>query len=88
MSRRRKFFAGFGFRTSKPSFDPGEEITAFVTGHDGESPVARIGDTILTVEGASEEVVDARVRLKVESFDANAHRGTATFLEKVGESAY
>lgn len=88
MSRRRKFFAGFGFRTNTPSFEPGQEISAFITGYDGDVPVARIGDSKLRVEGAPDGAVDIRAVLKVESFDTGSHTGTATFVEKTGESAY
>jgi hypothetical protein len=88
MSRRRKFFAGVGFRTNKPDFEEGEEVTAFVTGYDGGTPIARVGDTVLRVEGAPADAVDARARLRVESFDDNDHVGTATYLERVGESAF
>ncbi|PSP55973.1 hypothetical protein BRC82_03130 [Halobacteriales archaeon QS_1_67_19] len=88
MSLKEKYFAGWWFRTNKPSFEPGEEITAFVTGVDGDRPVARIGDTILRVEGAPKGPVDTQVRLRVESFDDNDHAGTATYLETVGESAF
>ncbi|WP_158057603.1 DUF7513 family protein [Halorussus halophilus] len=88
MSRKRKFFAGIGFRTNTPSFDAGEEISAFITGYDGDVPVARIGDSILRIEGAPDGAVDIRAILKVESFDDSNHTGTATFVEKTGESAY
>ena len=88
MSLLDKYFAGLGFRTNTPTFEPGQEITAFVTGYDGDSPVVRIGDTVLRVADAPVEAVDARVRLKVESFDASDHTGTATYLERVGESAF
>ncbi|USZ68889.1 hypothetical protein NGM10_03925 [Halorussus salilacus] len=88
MSFLDKYLAGWGFRSHTPSFDPGEEITVFVTGHDGDTPVARVGNTILRVENAPADAVDARVRLRVESFDDDAHTGTATYLERVGESAF
>ncbi|WP_132057706.1 DUF7513 family protein [Halorussus amylolyticus] len=88
MSLLEKYLAGVGFRTNTPAFEPGEEISAFVTGYDGDTPVARIGDTVLRVEGAPADAVDARARLKIESFDATDHTGTATYLERVGESAF
>jgi len=88
MSLLEKYFAGVGFRTSTPAFEPGEEISAFVTGYDGDTPVARIGDTVLRVEDAPADAVDARARLRVESFDEAAHTGTATYLERTGESAF
>jgi hypothetical protein len=88
MSLLEKYLAGWGFRSSKPDFDPGQEITVFVTGYDGDAPVARVGDTVLRIEDAPADVVDTRVRLRVESFDDNDHTGTATYLEYVGESAF
>lgn len=88
MSLKDKYLAGWWFRTNKPSFEPGEEITAFVTGYDGDAPVARIGDTILRVEDAPADAMDTQVRLRVDSFDGNDHEGTATYLETVGESAF
>ncbi|NEU57560.1 hypothetical protein [Halorussus sp. MSC15.2] len=88
MSLREKYLAGWGFRTNKPSFEAGEEISAFVTGHDGDAPVVRIGDTILRVEGAPGDALDTRVRLRVDEFDDNDHHGTATYLETVGQSSF
>lgn len=88
MSLLDKYLAGVGFRTNTPAFEPGQEITAFVTGYDGDSPVVRIGDTILRVADAPVDAVDARIRLRVESFDASGHTGTATYIERVGESAF
>jgi hypothetical protein len=86
----RAVLAGVGFRTATPAFDPGDEVTLFVTGSDDAGPVARVGDTRLRVDGVpdGETVVDRKVRLRVESFDAAAHEGRATYLETVGESAF
>jgi hypothetical protein len=88
MSLRKKYLAGLGFRTNKPSFEPGEEISAFVTGYQGDTPIARIGDTILRIEDAPADALDTRVRLRVEEFDDNDHDGTATYLETVGGSSF
>ncbi|WP_137283366.1 DUF7513 family protein [Halorussus salinisoli] len=88
MSLRKKYFAGLGFRTNKPSFEPGEEISAFVTGYHGGTAVVRVGDTVLRIEDAPENALDTRVRLRVEEFDDNDHQGTATYLETVGESSF
>jgi hypothetical protein len=90
VSRLGALFAGWGFRTATPSFDPGAEVTLFVTGADADGPVARVGDTLLRVTGvpADETVVDRKVRLRVESFDDAGHEGRATYLETVGESAF
>lgn len=88
MSLLEKYLAGVGFRTNTPDFDVGDEITVFVTGYNGETPVVRIGDTVLRVEDAPPEAIDARVRLRVESFDDNDHTGTASYLERIGDSAF
>jgi hypothetical protein len=88
MSLLEKYLVGVGFRTNTPAFAPGQEISAFVTGYDGDTPVARIGDTVLRIEDAPADAVDARARLRVESFDDGDHTGTATYLERTGESAF
>lgn len=88
MSLRKKYLAGLGFRTNKPTFEPGEEISVFVTGYEGNTPIARVGDTVLRIEDAPDDALDTRVRLRVEEFDANDHDGTATYLETVGGSAF
>lgn len=88
MSLREKYLAGWWFRTNEPEFEPGEEVSAFVTGDDGEGPVARVGDTVLRIEDAPENSLDTRVRLRVDSFDADDNRGTATYLETVGHSSF
>ena len=90
MSRLDALLAGWGFRTATPSFDPGAEITVFVTGSDEAGPVARVGDSRLRVDGVpdGESLVDRKVRLRVESFDDAAHEGRATYVETVGESAF
>ncbi|WP_435179669.1 DUF7513 family protein [Halorussus sp. AFM4] len=88
MSLREKYLAGLWFRTNRPAFEPGAEISAFVTGYDGDVPVARVGDTVLRIEDAPADALDTRVRLRVEEFDEAAHRGTARYLETVGESSF
>jgi hypothetical protein len=69
--------AGLTFRTSTPAFEPGEEFTAYVTGTDGTDALVRVGDSVLRLDGGDESLVDRRVRLRVESFDADAHEGRA-----------
>ncbi|NHN58083.1 MULTISPECIES: hypothetical protein [Halorussus] len=88
MTVREKYLAGLGFRTNTPSFAPGQEISAFVTGYDGDVPVVRVGDTVLRVDDAPADALDTRVRLRVEEFDESAHRGRASYLETVGESSF
>ncbi|MFC7155513.1 hypothetical protein ACFQPA_08590 [Halomarina halobia] len=76
------------FRTTTPAFEEGQELTVFVTGHRGGTPVARVGDTVLRVIDAPEGLLDSRVRIRVTSFDANDHTGEAEYLERVGESVF
>lgn len=73
-------FRHWRFRTTKPGFAPGEEIRAYLTGFDpatGQGTV-RIGDTVLTITGASATQLDQLIELRVESFDAGAGRGVVT----------
>jgi hypothetical protein len=72
-------FENWRFRTSKPAFAPGEELRAYLTGFDpdtGEGTV-RIGDTVLTVTGASAAQLDQLVELRVESFGVASATGRA-----------
>jgi hypothetical protein len=88
MSLLEKYTKGWSFRTNKPSFRAGEEISVFVTGVEGDDPIARIGDTKLRVRGGSADLVDSRVLLRVTSFDDDSHTGEAEYVETVGESAF
>jgi hypothetical protein len=73
-------FRHWRFRTDKPAFAPGEEIRAYLTGFDSATGMGtvRIGDTELTVTGASAAQLDQLVDLRVESFDAGAGRAVVT----------
>ncbi|NHN41537.1 hypothetical protein G9C85_07780 [Halorubellus sp. JP-L1] len=89
MSLLEKYAKGWGFRTHTPSFDVGEELSAFVTGVDDDgTPVVRVGDSIIRLEDADPGLVDKRVRCRVTGFDDDAHTGTAVYLETVGDSAF
>jgi hypothetical protein len=72
-------FANWRFRTAQPSFEAGQELEVYLTGFDPSSGKgqARVGDTILEVDGVRAEQVDTLVYLTVESFDEQAHRGSA-----------
>ncbi|WP_227375675.1 DUF7513 family protein [Haladaptatus halobius] len=83
-----KYLKGWTFRTNEPKFDTGEEIDAFITGYENGNAVARIGDTILHVDGVPAEAVDTRVLLRVEEFDTNDHTGRATFIESIDEGTF
>ncbi|MFC6733130.1 hypothetical protein [Haladaptatus sp. DYSN1] len=68
------------FRTSTPSFEPGQEFSVFITGYDTDGAVARVGDTHLFVDGATEAHVDEKVRVRVLEFDDDAFEGKAELL--------
>lgn len=74
-----KLFANWRFRSNKPAFAPGDELRAYLTGFDPASGEgrARIGDTILLVEGAAASQLDTLVDLRVTSFDPALATGQA-----------
>ncbi|MFC3478525.1 DUF7513 family protein [Halobacterium litoreum] len=88
MSLLKKYTKGWSFRTNKPGFDEGDELSVFVTGTEDGVAIARIGDSKLRLPDAPEDLVDKRVRLRVTAFDENDHTGEAEYLETVGESAF
>lgn len=77
-----KLLAGWTFRTSTPDYEVGDELTAFVTGSNGSTPVVRIGDTIIRLPDAATDgpLVDKRVRLRVTEFDPRSHEGAGELL--------
>ena len=84
----RKYFKGWSFRSTTPTFEPGDELEVFLTGvRDGDA-VARIGDTVIRIPDAPPGMVDSRVAVRVTDFDPSAYAGTAEFVEKIGESAF
>ena len=80
----RKFLAGIEFRTNRPSFEPGNEHTGFVTGTDGGTPLIRVGDTILRLEGAAVPV-DAEVQFRISRFDDESSTGVAELVEVLAD---
>ena len=88
MSLLEKYTRGWSFRTNRPSFEEGDEISVFVTGVEAGTPIARIGDTRLRLPDAPEDLVDKRVLLRVTTFDEDSHVGEAEYLRTVGESAF
>ena len=88
MSLLEKYTKGWSFRTNKPSFAEGDEISVFVTSVEAGTPIARVGDTKLRIPDASENLVDKRVLLRVTMFDEDSHVGEATYLRTVGDSAF
>jgi hypothetical protein len=75
-----KIFAGWGFRTRTPDYEPGDELVVYVTGFDG-SPVVRIGDTELRLADGDASLVDERIRVRVTAFDAESHTGSAERID-------
>lgn len=88
MSFLKKYTKGWSFRTTHPSFETGEEISVFVTGYEGDTAVARVGDTVLRLTDAPTDVRDKRVRARVREFDEGDYTGEAEYIETVGESAF
>jgi len=88
MSRFDKFFAGLSFRGSTPDYEPGDVVEVMVTGAEGGEAVARIGDSTLRIEGAPTDALNTRVLVAVDTWDEAGHRGTGTYRETVGESAF
>jgi hypothetical protein len=78
----RSFFTGWQFRSSTPSFGPGEEIEAYITGYDEarQRGEARIGDTIISVRGVEPAAVDQLVTLKILRFDPASNYGEAELV--------
>ncbi|MFC4406087.1 DUF7513 family protein [Haloarchaeobius iranensis] len=85
MSYLSSVLAGVGFRTRTPAFDPGEEVTAFVSGVQDGAAVIRIGDSRLSLPGVEDPdvLVDERVRVRVEEFDETSHSGSGVLVEVV-----
>lgn len=89
MSLFGKYFAGWTFRSSEPSFEAGDEIDVFVAETNGtDAGLAYVGDSQLIVDGAGPEAVEKRVRVRITEFDETDATGRGEFLEIVGESSY
>lgn len=84
----RKYLKGWSFRSTTPTFQPGERIEVFLTGIRDGTPIARIGDTVVEVPDAPPGMVDSQIAVEVTSFDSSGYTGTAEFLGKTGESAF
>ena len=85
MSLFDRLFAGAAFRSRTPSFEVGQEVTAFVTGVGDEVSLVRIGDTVIELPDADPALLETRVRFEVEAFDAASSRGRGRVLEVLDE---
>ena len=63
-------------------------IALFIAWAIFQSGLLRIDDTVLRIDGAPDDAVDTRAKLRVESFDDAKHTGTATYLEYLDESLF
>lgn len=81
-------FAGWSFRTKLPDFEPGEEIEVMVTQVENGEVKARIGDSVLVIEGAPKNPLHKRVTVTIDEWDSDGHHGRGTYLETVGESSF
>jgi hypothetical protein len=79
----RKLLAGWTFRTRRPTYAPGDELTAFVTGYEDGAAQVRIGDTVITLPGVDAALVDRVVRLRVTAFDDADATGRGELIDVV-----
>lgn len=72
-------FKFWRFRSAHPKLNPGDNIEVYLTAFDPNTGrgQARIGDSVLEVDGASVDQIDTLVRLHVESFSEEAGKGSA-----------
>jgi len=78
-----KFFEGWTFRTNRPAYAAGDELTAYVTGYANGTAQVRIGDTIIALPDAERGLGDRLVRLRVTEFDDAEGSGTGELLDVV-----
>ncbi|KAB1196385.1 MULTISPECIES: hypothetical protein [Haloferax] len=84
MSRLDKLLAGWTFRTATPTFEAGEEITAYVTHRDDDGYSVRIGDSVLRIDDAEGLEIETKVRVRVTSFDDATYEGTGEVVDVLG----
>lgn len=81
MSMFSAFLEGLEFRTATPEYSPGDELEVIITGREGDDALIRIGDTVLRMGGADDDVeVDDEVTVRVTSFDTTTSTGEAELL--------
>lgn len=81
MSLFGRLFAESAFRSSKPAFEVGQMVIAFVTGKRDGVALVRVGDTIIELEDAEDVPIERRVRFEVETFDAESSRGRGRLVD-------
>jgi hypothetical protein len=65
------------FRTAMPRFQDGETVNLIVTDYheeEGEG-IARVGDTVLRIEGVGPSDVNEQRTIKITQFDEGTHTG-------------
>lgn len=79
---RNGLFSTWRFRSERPVLEVGRSIEVYLTSFDPASGKgeARIGDTVLNVDGASADQLDQLVSLKVDSFDEQTSTGAASIV--------
>lgn len=84
------FLKSWQFRSSRPDFEEGETIELYATGFEPESKnlLARVGDSLLRVNGGTEDMVDRKLKVKVTEFDKSDSRGEAELLEAFESSEF
>lgn len=89
-SRLQQYLYGWWFRSSRPSFAPGDEFEVYVFDYDEEDGAAavRVGDTRLTIPDVPPAIEGKRVRVKITDFDESTSTGEAEVLETVGETTF
>ncbi|QZA88858.1 TRAM domain-containing protein [Salinarchaeum sp. IM2453] len=88
MSFFKKYLKGWKFRTGRPTLDVDSTVDVFVSEHDGQRGLARIGDTQLYVNDLPKKHKGKQVRVRVTSFDSDRSVGEGEFVKVVGESSY
>jgi hypothetical protein len=78
-----KIFEGWTFRTNRPTYAAGDELTAFVTGYEDGVAQVRVGDTVISLPDAKRGLGDTLVRLRVTAFDDADATGTGELLDVV-----
>ena len=90
MSALHKFLAGWSFRTTTPSLEPGETVSVFVAEYEPETGegIVFVGDTRLAVANFDPDALGDRVAVRITDFDPDESVGRGEFEGVVEESSY